>query len=110
MSLVQLCFTSFYLIIRFNFRCVKSLVKKWIAPRDKNLESNYEEEKRKFEIAMGNPFITLVLEIPAGFEGYTVEFLKLEKNAEFHEEVKDLIKKRLLLDSRSKKNVKQDSK
>lgn len=82
---------------------VNSLVKKWIESRDRKPESEYEEAKRKFEIAMGTPFITLSLEIPAGFEKFNNEFLKLEKDQQFHEEVKDLIKKRLLLDARHKK-------
>ena len=86
------------------------MVKKWIEQRDAKPESEYEEEKRKFEMAMGKPFITLMLEIPMGFEGYNAEFLSLEKDVEFHEEVKDLIKKRLLLDSRRKKNAKAESK
>lgn len=85
------------------------MVKKWIEPRDIKPESDYEEEKRKFEMAMGKPLITLVLEIPAGFEGYHSEFLNLEKDCDFHEEVRDLIKKRLLLDARRKKNAPQDS-
>ena len=79
------------------------LVKKWIESREIKPESEYEEAKRQFEMAMGNPFITLILEIPTGFEGFNNEFLKLEKDAQFHEEVQDLIKKRLLLDSRRKK-------
>ena len=80
------------------------LVKKWIDSRDKQPESEYEEAKRKFEMAMGKPFITVSLEIPVGFEGFSNEFLKLEKDYQFHEEVKDLIKKRLLLDSHRKKS------
>ena len=80
------------------------LVKKWIKSRDRKPESEYEEAKRKFEMAIGKPFITLSLEIPAGFEKFSNEFLKLEKDYQFHEEVKDLIKKRLLLDSRNKKS------
>ena len=86
------------------------MVKKWIEPRDVKPESEYEEEKRKFEMAMGKPFITLELEIPVGFEGYNTEFLNLEKDVVFHEEVKDLIKKRLLLDARRKKNAQAESK
>ena len=86
------------------------MVKKWIEPRDIKPESEYEEEKRKFEMAMGKPFITLELEIPVGFEGYNTEFLNLEKDVAFHEEVKDLIKKRLLLDARRKKNAQTESK
>jgi hypothetical protein len=89
---------------------VNALVKKWIEQRDTKPESEYEEEKRKFEMAMGKPFITLMLEIPMGFEDYNSEFLNLEKDTTFHEEVKDLIKKRLLLDARRKKNSHPESK
>ena len=81
---------------------VKPLVKKWIESRDRKPESDYEEAKRKFEMAIGKPFITISLEIPEGFEQFNTEFLKLEQDQQFHEEVKDLIKKRLLLDSRHK--------
>ena len=83
---------------------VNNLVKKWLESRDRKPESEYEEAKRKFEMAMGQPFITIKLEIPTGFEEFSNEFRKLEKDYQFHEEVKDLIKKRLLLDSRHKKS------
>ena len=83
---------------------VNSLVKKWIEPKDIKPESEYEEAKRKFEMAMGKPFITISLELPVGFEKFNNEFLKLEKDQQFHEEVKDLIKKRILLDARRKKS------
>jgi len=82
---------------------VNNLVKKWLESRDRKPESEYEEAKKKFEMAMGQPFITIKLEIPTGFEKFSNEFRKLEKDYQFHEEVKDLIKKRLLLDSRHKK-------
>ena len=82
---------------------MNNLVKKWLESRDRKPESEYEEAKRKFEMAMGQPFITIKLEIPTGFEKFSNEFRKLEKDYQFHEEVKDLIKKRLLLDSRHKK-------
>ncbi|MBT8171673.1 hypothetical protein KJN74_02225 [Candidatus Bathyarchaeota archaeon] len=78
------------------------MVKKWIEPKDIKPESDYEEEKRKFEMAMGKPFITLQIELPTGFEEFGNEFLKLETDKQFHEEVKDLVKKRLLFDSRHK--------
>lgn len=81
---------------------VTSLVKKWIEKNGAQTESEYEEAKRHFEMAMGKPFITLKLEIPDGFETYAADFRQLETNQQFHEEVKDLIKKRLLLDSRRK--------
>lgn len=83
---------------------MNSLVKKWLESRGRKPESEYEEAKRKFEMAMGQPFITIKLEIPTGFEKFSNEFRKLEKDYQFHEEVKDLIKKRLLLDSRHKKS------
>lgn len=81
---------------------VNILVKRWIEARDRQPESEYEEAKRKFEMAMGKPFITVSLEIPEGFEQFNTEFLKLEKDQQFLEEVRDLIKKRLLIDSRHK--------
>lgn len=84
---------------------VNKLVRKWIESREKKPESEYEEAKRKFEMAIGQPFITLKLEIPAGFEEFSNEFRKLENDYQFQEEVKDLIKKRLLLASRLKKST-----
>jgi hypothetical protein len=83
---------------------VNNLVRKWIESRERKPESEYEEAKREFEMAMGQPFITLKLEIPVGFEEFSNDFRKLENDQRFHEEVKDLIKKRLLLDSRRKKS------
>ena len=79
------------------------MVKKWILSRKRKPEPEYEEAKRKFEMVIGKPFITLKLEIPDGFEKQFNEFLKLEKDDQFHEEVRDLIKKRLLIDERHKK-------
>jgi len=84
---------------------VKILVKKWIESREKAPESDYEEAKRKFEMAMGQPYITLKVEMPVGFEGFNSEFLKLENDSQFHDEVRDLVKKRLLLDSHHKKSL-----
>ena len=57
----------------------------------KKSESEYDEAKRKFEMAMGKPFITIKVEIPIGFEDLPNEFLSLEKDEQFHEEVKDLV-------------------
>jgi hypothetical protein len=76
---------------------VNNLVKKWLESRKGRPESEYEEEKRKIEMAMGKPFITLKVEIPTGFEDLRAQFLSLEKDDQFHEEVKDLVKKRLTL-------------
>lgn len=84
---------------------VNTLVRKWIKSIKRKPESEYEEAKREFERAIGQPFITLRLEIPVGFEKFSNEFRKLEKDNQFHEEVKDLIKKRFLLASRRKKSL-----
>jgi hypothetical protein len=74
------------------------MVKEWIESRKGKTEARYEEEKRKFEMAMGKPFITFKVELPTGFEDCRGEFLSLETDVQFHEEIKDLIKKRLLLE------------
>ena len=83
---------------------VNNLVKKWIDGKSTTPKSDYEEAKRKFEMALGKPFITLRLEIPTGFEEFCTEFRKLENDLQFHEEVKDLVKKRILLDSQHKQS------
>jgi len=51
-------------------------------------------------MAMGKPFITIKVEIPEGFEDLRTEFLCLEKDELFQEEVKDLVKKRLIFEKR----------
>lgn len=75
-------------------------VKKWIAARTKKPEAEYDEAKKEFEKAMGRPFVSLKIELPIGFEDLRAEFLRLERDDEFHEEVRDLIKKRLMLEKR----------
>lgn len=74
---------------------VKKWVEKWLKSRKIKAESEYDEAKREFEMAMGKPSITIKVEIPTGFEDLRVEFLSLEKDERFLEEVKDLVKKRL---------------
>jgi hypothetical protein len=63
----------------------------------------YEKTKREFEMAIGTPFITLKVEIPEGFEHVRADFLCLEKDKQFQEEIKDLVKKRLILEKRFRK-------
>ena len=76
-------------------------VKKWIESKKVKPEAEeYEETKREFEMAIGMPFITLKVEIPEGFEHLRAEFLRLEKDEQFQEEIKDLVKKRLILEKR----------
>ena len=70
-------------------------VKKWIESRAKKSECEYDEAKREFEMAMGRPFIHIKVEIPEGFEDHRAQFLCLENNLDFLNEIKDLIKKRL---------------
>ena len=79
------------------------MVKKWLLSRKRKPEAEYEEAKRKFEMVIGKPFITMKIEIPDGFEEQSSEFLRLEKDDQFNNEVRDLIKKRLLIDKRHKK-------
>lgn len=74
---------------------MNNLVKKWLESKKGKPESEYDEEKRKFEMAMGKSFITIKVEIPTGFEDLRAQFLSLEEDEQFHEEVKDLVKKRL---------------
>lgn len=76
-------------------------MKKWIESRKGKPEAEeYDKAKREFEMAMGKPFIVIKVEIPEGFEEFRNEFLSLEKDELFQEEVKDLVKKRLLFDKR----------
>lgn len=75
-------------------------IKKWFESRKPKRERRYEEEKREFEMAIGKPFINIRIEMPEGFEDLRAQFLNLEKNEQFLEEVKDLIKKRLAYEKR----------
>ena len=53
---------------------VKILVRKWIESRGKKPESEYEEAKRQFEMAIGKAHINLKVEIPTGFEKLALNF------------------------------------
>lgn len=77
-----------------------SRIKKWFNRRKPKRERTYEEEKREFEMAMGKPFISIKIEMPEGFEDLRAQFLNLETDEQFLEEVKDLIKKRLAYEKR----------
>jgi hypothetical protein len=70
-------------------------IKKWFEKKTVS-KKEYEEEKRKFEMAIGKPFITLKIELPEGFEDQRNPFLDLENDMEFLDEVKDLVKKNLI--------------
>ena len=70
-------------------------IKKWFEKKTVS-KKEYDEEKREFEMAIGKPFITLKIELPAGFEDQRNTFLDLENDVEFLDEVKDLAKKNLL--------------
>jgi hypothetical protein len=71
-------------------------IRKWFEKKSAS-KKEYEEEKREFEMAIGKPFITLKIELPEGFEDQRKPFLNLESDEEFIDEIKDLIKKNLLL-------------
>ena len=70
-------------------------IRKWFERKSVS-KKEYDEEKRKFEMAIGKPFITFKIELPEGFEDQRNPFLDLENNMEFLDEVKDLVKKNLL--------------
>ncbi len=70
-------------------------IKTWFSRKKCKNESRYEEEKREFEMAIGKPFILIRVEMPKGFEEYRKDFLELENDQQFKEEVEDLVKKRL---------------
>ena len=74
-------------------------IKKWLEKKTLS-KKEYDEEKREFEMAIGKPFITLKIELPAGFEDQRCTFLDLENNTEFLEEVEDLAKKNLICQKR----------
>ena len=82
-----------------------SKVKKWIESRIKRPETEYDEAKREFEMAMGKPFIHIKVVIPEGFEELRTQFIRLEKDEDFLMEVKDLIKKRLVYEKRGVKST-----
>ncbi|MHA1157078.1 MAG: hypothetical protein ACTSQK_13305 [Candidatus Heimdallarchaeota archaeon] len=71
-------------------------VKKWIEKKTA-LKKDYEQEKREFTMAIGKPFITFKIELPNGFEDQRFAFLKLEEDCEFIDEIRDHVKKNLLI-------------
>ncbi len=78
-------------------------VRKWFGSRKLKSEERYDEEKKEFEMAIGEPVIQVKVTIPEGFEDQRVQFLNLEKDQQFLDEVKDLVKKRLIYEKRGMK-------
>jgi len=74
-------------------------VKRWLEKRTAS-KKEYEAEKREFEMAIGKPFINLKIELPDGFEDQRQDFLKLEDDFEFLDEIKNQVKKNLLTKKR----------
>ena len=83
-------------------------IKKWFERKTVS-KKEYDEEKRKFEMAIGKPFITLKIELPAGFEEQRNTFLDLENDMEFLDQVKDLAKKNLLWKRETEEKSSTDS-
>ena len=71
-------------------------VKKWFEEKTAS-KKEYEQEKREFIMAIGKPFITLKIELPNGFDDQRFAFLKLEDDCEFIDEIKEHVKKNLLM-------------
>jgi hypothetical protein len=70
-------------------------IRKWFEKKSAS-KKEYDLEKREFEMAIGKPFITLKIELPEGFEDQRKQFINLENDEEFRDQIKDLIKKNLL--------------
>jgi hypothetical protein len=70
-------------------------IRKWFEKKSAS-KKEYDKEKIEFEMAIGKPFIALRIELPEGFDDQRKNFLNLESNEDFLDEVKDLIKKNLL--------------
>jgi len=83
-------------------------IRKWFERKSVS-KKEYEEEKREFEMAIGKPFISLKIELPEGFEDQRKQFLKLESDGEFLDEVKDLIKKNLLCKRETEETLSSDN-
>ena len=83
-------------------------IKKWFERKTVS-KKEYDEEKREFEMAIGKPFVTLKIELPVGFEEQRNMFLCLENDAEFLDEVKDLVKKSLLWKRETEEKPSTDS-
>ena len=83
-------------------------IKKWFERKTVS-KKEYDEEKREFEMAIGKPFITLKIELPAGFEEQRNTFLDLENDMEFLDQVKDLAKKNLLWKRETEEKSSTDS-
>jgi hypothetical protein len=79
-------------------------VKKWFEEKTAS-KKEYEKEKREFEMAIGKPFISLKIELPDGFEDQRQNFLKLEDDSEFLDELKDQVKKNLLIKKRKESSA-----
>ena len=77
-------------------------VKKWFEEKTTS-KKEYEQEKRDFIMAIGKPFITLKIELPNGFDNQRHAFLKLEEDCEFIDEIKELVKKTLLINKQMNK-------
>lgn len=83
-------------------------IRKWF-DRKSASKKEYEEDKREFEMAIGKPFITLKVELPEGFENQRAEFLDLENDIEFTEEIEDLIKKNLIVRHKKSQNHSEEN-
>jgi hypothetical protein len=83
-------------------------IRKWFERKSVS-KKEYEAEKREFEMAIGRPFITLKIELPEGFDDQRNPFLKLEYDEIFLDEIKDLVKKNLLIKRETAEKVATDN-
>lgn len=83
-------------------------IRKWFEKKSAS-KKEYDKEKLEFEMAIGSPFITLKIDLPEGFDDQRNQFLELETNEDFIDEVRDLVKKNLLWKRETKKTAASDS-
>lgn len=83
-------------------------IRKWFEKKSAS-KKEYDKEKLEFEMAIGNPFITLKIDLPEGFDDQRKQFLELETNEDFIDEVGDLVKKNLLWKRETNKAPASDS-
>lgn len=88
-----------------------SKIKKWLGSRKirKYRSKEYIREKRDFQMAIGKPFITVKIDLPKGFEDDREEFMNLQENHDFQDELTEFVKKNLLLLRRERKKRKTET-
>ena len=70
----------------------------WLKERKERRLARYDEVKKEIEELVGNPKISITLELPEELKAYKTEFVALETNAEFQREIQKMVEKKLIND------------